>query len=228
MARRPVVLAWSGGKDAAWALHTLRKVAEVEVVALLTTVTEGEERVSMQGIPLPILRAQTRAAGIEGVEVRIPPAATNAVYEEALAGGLDLLRRRWPTCSTLAFGDLFLEDVRRWREELCARLGWTPSFPLFGRDTEELAGEMLTGGLRAHLCCVDTEQLDGTFAGRAFDQALLGDLPPGVDPCGERGEFHTCVVDGPFFSGPLPVTPGPARPRDARFVVTDDRLPPRG
>ena len=216
-----VVLSWSGGKDAAWTLHVLRQRADVEVVALVTTVTEGFERISMQGIRVDVLRAQAHAAGLPVIEARIPQQADNAVYEASFTGALERAKARWPEARTIAFGDLFLVDIRAWREALCARLGWTPLFPLFGSDTDVLARAMIDGGLRAHLCCVDITQLDAEFAGRTFDASLLDELPAGVDPCGERGEFHTCVHAGPMFKLPLAVERGATVLRDGRFAYTD-------
>ncbi len=218
------MLSWSGGKDAAWALHSLRRREDMEVVALLTTVTEGYERVSMQGIALPVLRAQAEAAGLPVIEARMPQRASNELYEQTFAAGLAEVRRRFPGCTTIAFGDLFLEEIRTYREALCTSLGWSPIFPLFGADTAALARQMLAGSLEAHLCCVDTQQLGAHFAGRAFDHALLDELPAGVDPCGERGEFHTCVVAGPMFAHPLRVQRGEQVLRESRFLYTDYRL----
>lgn len=219
-----IVLSWSGGKDAAWALHMLRQRNDVEVVALITTVTEGYERVSMQGISLPVLRAQAESAGLPVIEARMPQRASNEIYEQSFAAGLAEVRRRWPDCVTIAFGDLFLEEIRAYRESFCARNGWTPIFPIFGADTAQLAREMIAGGLEAHLCCVDTQQLDARFAGRVFDHALLDALPAGVDPCGEKGEFHTCVAAGPMFARALPVRPGEQVLREGRFLYVDYAL----
>jgi uncharacterized protein (TIGR00290 family) len=171
----PALLSWSGGKDAAWTLHALRQRGEVEVVGLLTTITEGYERVSMQGIRVDVLHAQAAAAGLPVIEARIPQQADNATYEDSFAAALEHARERWPGIERIAFGDLFLADIRAWRETLCSRLGWAPLFPLFGSDTTRLARDMIAGGLRAHLCCVDTTQLDAGFAGRDFDAALLRD-----------------------------------------------------
>ena len=137
------------------------------------------------------------------------------------AAALDGAQARWPDCKGIAFGDLFLADVRAWREALCARLGWTPRFPLFGRDTAQLAREMIAGGLQAHLCVVDTQQLDAAYSGRAFDPALLAALPASCDPCGERGEFHTLVHGGPMFEAPLRIERGEQVLRDERFCYTD-------
>jgi uncharacterized protein (TIGR00290 family) len=217
----PILLSWSGGKDAAWALHVLRQQADVEVVGLLTTITEGYERIAMQGIRVDVLHAQAAAAGLPVIESRMPQRADNDVYESTFAAALARARERWPGIAMIAFGDLFLADIRAYREALCARLGWAPLFPLFGSHTARLAREMIAGGLRASLCCVDTTQLDARFAGRDFDQALLADLPPGVDPCGENGEFHTCVAAGPMFAHPLQIQRGDTVLRDDRFAYTD-------
>ncbi len=217
----PVLLSWSGGKDAAWTLHVLRQRTDVAVVGLVTTITEGVERVSMQGIRVAVLRAQAAAASLPVIDARLPPQADNAAYESVFADALARAQARWPTLHTIAFGDLFLADIRAWRETLCTALGWRALFPLFGRDTASLAREMQAGGLRAALCCVDTTQLDAAFAGRAFDGALLDALPSGIDPCGERGEFHTCVSDGPMFSAPLALMPRGTTLRDGRFAETD-------
>jgi uncharacterized protein (TIGR00290 family) len=221
MTKPAAILSWSGGKDAAWALHALRQRGEVEVVGLLTTITEGYERIAMQGIRVEVLHAQAAAAGLPVIEARIPQRADNARYEAGFADALARARQRWPGLRHVAFGDLYLADIRAWREALCARLGWTPLFPLFGSDTARLARAMLDGGLRASLCCVDTQQLDAAFAGRAFDPALLAALPAGVDPCGENGEFHTCVAAGPMFAHAIALQRGETVLRDGRFAYTD-------
>ena len=224
MTRTPTLLSWSGGKDAAWTLHTLRQRDDVDVVGLLTTITAGHERISMQGIRVDVLHAQARAAGLPVIEARIPQGADNATYETSFGRALEQARQRWPGIDSIAFGDLFLEDIKAYREALCARHGWTPLFPLFGNDTAALARAMLAGGLRAHLCCVDTTQLDAGFAGRAFDAGLLDELPSGVDPCGENGEFHTCVSAGPMFAAPFAIERGDTLLRDQRFAYTDFEL----
>ena len=221
MSKTPLLLSWSGGKDAAWTLHALNRRDDVVVVGLLTTITEGYERIAMQGIRVSLLHAQARAAGLPVVEARMPQRADNDTYESVFADGLARAQALHPGLRDIAFGDLFLADIRAYRDALCARLGWAPHYPLFGSDTATLAREMLAGGLDARLCCVDTTQLDARFAGRAFDAALLDDLPPGVDPCGERGEFHTLVVDGPMFAAPLDVARGDTVLRDGRFAYTD-------
>ncbi|MBD9480334.1 ATP-binding protein [Pseudoxanthomonas sp. PXM02] len=219
--RRPVLLAWSGGKDAAWTLHALRQRDDVEVVGLLTTVTEDYDRVSMQGIRRTVLHAQARAAGLPLIEAMIPARCVNDDYERAMADALAEAARRWPRLRTVAFGDLFLEDIRAYRVQNLAKIGWEVLTPLFGADTTTLAREMIDGGLRAHLCCVDTQQLDARFGGRAFDEALLRDLPADIDPCGENGEFHTCVSAGPMFNAPLALVQGDTELRDDRFAFTD-------
>jgi uncharacterized protein (TIGR00290 family) len=223
--RTPVLLSWSGGKDAAWTLHALRQHDDVDVVGLLTTVTAEYERIAMHGIRRDILQAQAQAAGLPVIEATIPSQCDNATYEASFTTALGVAQQRWPGLDRIAFGDLFLADVRAWREALCARLGWTPLFPLFGSDTTALARDMVAGGLRATLCCVDTQQLDASFSGREFDAALLADLPEGVDPCGENGEFHTCVYAGPMFVQPLVLALGERVLRNERFAYTDLQLP---
>jgi len=220
----PALLSWSGGKDAAWTLHAARMRGGLEIVGLLTTLTEGHDRVSMQGIRRDVLHAQARATGLPVVEAWIPQAASNAAYEAAFGDALAEASRRWPGVRDIAFGDLFLADIKAYRDALCARFAWTPQYPLFGRDTTQLARAMIDGGLRAHLCCVDTRRLDPRFAGRAFDATLLDELPAGIDPCGENGEFHTCVAAGPMFDAPLALQRGETVLRDGRFAYTDVML----
>ena len=223
-----ILLAWSGGKDAAWTLHTLRQRGDVRVLGLLTTVTAGFDRIAMHGIRRDVLHAQADAVGLPLIESTIPQGCDNATYEASFAAALADARKRWPGLDTIAFGDLYLADVRAWREALCARHGWENQTPLFGSDTAALAREMIAGGLRTHLCCVDTEQLDAGFGGRQFDAALLAELPPGCDPCGENGEFHTLVHAGPMFQRPMAVERGETGLRDGRFAVTDFTLAPVG
>ncbi|MBS0200936.1 MAG: adenine nucleotide alpha hydrolase [Proteobacteria bacterium] len=221
MSLQPVLLAWSGGKDSAWALHAMRQRGDVEVVALLTTLTQGYDRVSMQGIRRDVLHAQADATGLPLIEAWIPQQSGNTSYETSFTNALADAQSRWPGIRDIAFGDLFLADIRSWREALCTRLGWNAHFPLFGSDTARLGREMIAGGLRAHLCCVDTTQLDGEFSGRAFDIELLDELPASCDPCGERGEFHTVVSAGPMFDHPLELVRGETVLRDDRFNYTD-------
>ena len=212
------LLAWSSGKDSAWSLHVLRRRGDVEVAGLLTTVNVSFGRVAMHAVRRELLEAQARAAGVPLRVVPIPHPCPNDVYETAMAGALAAARA--DGIEAVAFGDLFLEDIRRYREERMAPTGLRPLFPLWGRPTRALAEEMIDGGLRARLTCVDPRVLDRSFAGRAFDRDLLATLPPGVDPCGERGEFHTFAWDGPMFQGPIPVVAGEVVEREG-FVFAD-------
>ena len=221
---RPVALAWSGGKDSSLALEALQSDPTVEVVALVTTLTREFDRISMHGVRRTVLEAQVSALGLPLVEATIPAAATNVIYEEAFAQALDTLRRQHSEVCHLAFGDLFLTDVRAYRERLLSALGWSPLFPLWERDTAELAAYFVAAGYRALLTCIDTTQLPAEFAGREFDSRLLADLPAGVDPCGERGEFHTCVYAGPIFPQAIAVEPGDRVRRDGRFEYCDVTL----
>jgi uncharacterized protein (TIGR00290 family) len=219
-----MVLAWSGGKDSGLALAALRADPTVDVVAVLTTITYDYDRISIHGIRRAVLLAQVAALGLPLIEVTIPAAATNEVYEQAVAGVLAAFRQEQPNVRHLAFGDLFLADVRAYRERVLPPLGWTPIFPLWGRNTPALAQEFVRAGYRAILTCVDTTQLGAEFAGREFDASLLAALPATVDPCGERGEFHTCVYAGPIFRYPIPVRAGACIRRDGRFEYCDVTL----
>ncbi|MGV8960813.1 MAG: ATP-binding protein [Stenotrophomonas sp.] len=220
----PVMLSWSGGKDAAWALHLMRQRDDIEVVALFSTLTEGYERSSMQGVRKDVLHAQADAAGLPLVCSWIPQACDNALYLQRTTQTLRETQARWPQLATLAFGDLLLADIRSWREQQYAQLGWKTAFPLFGQDTATLARQMIDQGLRAQLCCVDTQRLDASFAGRHFDHPLLDSLPGDVDACGEHGEFHTCVSAGPMFRNPLTLERGETVLRDGRYAYTDFML----
>jgi uncharacterized protein (TIGR00290 family) len=216
-----VALAWSGGKDSSLTLGSLQADPQVEVVALLTTVTREYDRVSMHGVRRTVLHAQTQSIGLPLFESSIPAKASNTAYEEAFARTLSDLHQHYPDVRHLAFGDLFLTEVRAYREKLLSALGWIPLFPLWGRDTEEVAREFVDAGYRAVLTCVDTTQLSAGFAGREYDRSLLAQLPEAIDPCGERGEFHTCVYDGPIFSRPLALETGARTRRDDRFEYCD-------
>jgi uncharacterized protein (TIGR00290 family) len=213
-----LALSWSGGKDSALALRALRDEHGVEPHALVTTVTSSYDRISMHGVRRSLLRRQAGALGLPLVEVTIPPACTNTVYEQRWMDAL--ASSHLEGAEEVAFGDLFLEDVRRYREDLLARTGKRGVFPLWGRDTAALAREFVTSGFRAVLVCVDPEQLDGSFAGREYDEGLLADLPAAVDPCGERGEFHTFVYAGPVFPSPIGCRVGKVVERDG-FVFCD-------
>jgi uncharacterized protein (TIGR00290 family) len=200
-----VALSWSGGKDSALALQALRDTGTRPSV-LLTTITEGYERVSMHGVRVELLRAQAAASGLPLVEIRIPPDCTNDLYEQRMAQAFAEGPLRDVRC--VAFGDLFLEDVRAYRQDRLTQAGKEAVFPLWGRRTSELAREFLAAGFEAMLVCVDPRSLDVSFAGRRYDDALLADLPQAVDPCGENGEFHTFVYAGPVFAGPIAVDAG--------------------
>ena len=225
---RPVALAWSGGKDSSLALAALRADPAVQVVALVTTITQDFDRISMHGVRRSVLHAQVTALGLPLIEATIPAAASNLVYEESLGAALAELRSQYPGVRHLAFGDLFLADVRAYRERVLPPLGWAPLFPLWGQDTAALAREFVGAGYRAILTCVDTMQLGAEFAGRDYDAELLAELPRSVDPCGERGEFHTCVYAGPIFSHPLAIRAGARVRRDDRFEYCDVTLEDMG
>jgi len=212
------VVAWSTGKDCAWALHTVRAQGSLEVVGLLTTITEAFGRVSMHGVRTELVEAQARALGLPLHPVPIPFPCPNEVYERAMGAALGRLRDQG--VRKVVFGDLFLEDVRRYREERMAGTGLEPVFPLWGRPTRALAEEVIRRGVRAHIVALDPKKLPSSFAGRVMTRELLAELPADVDPCGERGEFHTCVTDGPMFAGPIPVVAGPVVERDG-FVFAD-------
>jgi uncharacterized protein (TIGR00290 family) len=216
-----VALAWSGGKDSAMALAALHDDPRLEVVALVTTITRDYDRISIHGVRRDVLEAQVDAIGIALVEVAIPAAASNAIYEAAFVETLVRLRDAHPGIEHLAFGDLFLADVRAYRERLLAAAGWKPLFPLWGADTAALAVGFIARGFRAILTCVDTTQISADFAGRELDGALLADLPATADPCGEYGEYHTCVYAGPIFRQPLQLRTGERVLRDGRFQYCD-------
>ncbi|MBM3817796.1 MAG: ATP-binding protein [Acidimicrobiia bacterium] len=201
-----ILLSWSSGKDSAWALHALNETHPGAVAGLLTTVNEAVDRVAMHAVRRELLEAQAAAAGLPLLVVPIPHPCPNEIYEARMSTAVQAAVRDGFTHA--AFGDLFLEDVRRYREERLAGSGLEPLFPIWGIPTGQLAGEMLNGGLRARLACVDTRVLDRSFAGREWDRALLRELPPGTDPCGEKGEFHTCVYAGPMFKEPINIEGG--------------------
>ena len=213
-----VLLAWSSGKDSAWALHVLRGREDVRVTGLLTTLNAAHDRVAMHAVRRSLLEAQADAVGLPVCIVPIPSPCPNHLYEAAMESALATARAGG--VDAVAFGDLFLEDVRRYREERMAGTGLVPLFPLWGRPTAELAREMIASGQRATLTCVDPRALSPSFAGRAFDGDLLRDLPSTVDPCGENGEFHSFAWDGPAFRRPVPVRGGEVVERDG-FVFAD-------
>jgi len=206
------ILSWSSGKDSAMALYRARVSKQFEVVCLLTTLTDQFRRVSMHGVREELLDRQAEALGITLEKVLIPYPCPNAVYEEKMRNTLSRWKEKGVTHAI--FGDLFLEDIRKYREANLSQLDLTPVFPVWGTDTSSLAREMLKVGFRAILTCVDPKKIDGKFAGRQFDNSLLEDLPPTVDPCGENGEFHTFVYDGPIFRESIPVEIGRSVMRD--------------
>ena len=212
------LLSWSSGKDSAWTLHVLRQRAELEVVALATTVTEAYDRVAMHAVRRELLREQARRAGLPLWEVPIPSPCSNADYETRMRA---LVQRAAGSGIThMAFGDLFLEDIRRYREQNLSGTGLTPIFPLWGIPTRELARTMLAGGLEAFVTCIDPRRAPKSLAGRRWNEAWLAELPADADPCGENGEFHTCVVAGPMFEGRIAASPGEVVERDG-FVFAD-------
>lgn len=212
------LVAWSSGKDSAWALHLLRARGDVEVVGLLTTMNEAFGRVAMHAVRAELVEAQARALGLPLIQAPIPNPSTNAQYEAAMAAALE--RARSAGVTAVAFGDLFLEDVRRYRETRLEGTGIRPLFPLWARDTIALSREMVASGLRAVVTAVDPRRLDSSFAGRTYDAAFLGDLPAETDPCGENGEFHTFAFEGPMFAAPIRVSRGEIVTRDG-FVFAD-------
>jgi len=213
-----VLVSWSSGKDSAWMLHVLKKDRSIEIGGLLTTMNEQFDRVAMHAVRRRLVEAQAAAAGVPLRTVPLPWPCSNDEYEarmrtavaQAVAEGF----------THVAFGDLFLEDVRKYREEKLAGSGLTPLFPIWGIPTDELANRMIEHGLRSVLTCVNPKQLDRSFAGRQFDRSLVDDLPPGVDKCGERGEFHSFAWDGPMFNRAVGVTVGEVVERDG-FVFAD-------
>ena len=218
---RPVVASWSGGKDSTLMLEALLADPGVRVASLLTTVTAGYDRISIHGVRRTILDRQAEGLGLPLEVAEIPMQSSNAQYEQAFADALATLRARYPGVDTIAFGDLFLTEVRDYREALLLRLGWRGLYPLWGQDTAALAHAFIARGHRAILTCADTTQIDASFAGRTYDESLLADLPATADPCGEKGEFHSCLVDGPLLGRPIPVRLGERVLREERFQYCD-------
>lgn len=219
MTQRPrAVISWSGGKDSALALHDVVSDGILDVAGLLTTVTDDYDRISMHGVRTSLLRAQASALRLPLFEVRIPARCSNADYEAAFLDRLESLRAEG--IHDIVFGDLFLEDIRSYREDMLKPTRMIPHFPLWARDTRELALQFVEDGFAAALVCVDPHQLAASFCGRDFDSALLADLPTSCDPCGERGEFHTFVYDAPLMEHPIPIRRGQIVERDG-FVFCD-------
>jgi len=217
--REKVVVAWSGGKDSALAVYDIRKSGTCEIASLLCTLTKDFDRVSMHGVRRTLIERQAASIGCPLQEVFIPCPCSNEAYESSMEEAL--LRCRASGIRKVAFGDIFLEDIRRYREDLVKKAGMGCLFPLWGRDSGVLARSFIDAGFRAVVTCVDSTRLDRTFAGRTMDHAFLGDLPEGVDPSGENGEFHTFVFDGPLFRQPVSFEPGEIRLRDGRFYFCD-------
>ena len=212
------LLSWSSGKDSAWALHVLNGMADIEVAGLFTTLNEEYDRVAMHGVRRELLEAQARAAGLELHLIPIPNRCSNEIYQQRMADFV--ARMREEGIEAMAFGDLFLEDIRAYREKNLAGTGMTPLFPIWESDTHDLARRMIASGLKARITCHDPRRLDGEFSGREFDEALIADLPEGVDPCGENGEFHTIAYAGPMFKSPVALVAGEIAHRDG-FVFRD-------
>ena len=222
MARIPVLVSWSSGKDSAWALHVLRRQSELyEVRGVFTTVTGSFSRVSIHSTPAWLLKEQASRLAVPLYEIPIPDPCSNAQYEAAMELFLARMRTlpRHLAGSHLAFGDLFLEDIRQYREDRLTGTGFIPIFPVWGRDTAMLAEEMIESRVKAILTAVNPVALPADFAGRWFDRKLLADLPVGVDPLGENGEFHTCVLDGPMFSSPINAQSGPVVERESSNAI---------
>ena len=221
-APKQVILSWSGGKDSTMCLYTLLQDPLIQVVGLLTSITSEYDRVSIHGVRRELHEAQTASLGLPVIEINLQPACSNEAYEAAFNDGLSRAKAQFPQCHHLAFGDLFLEDVRAYREKSLEGSGYTPIFPIWGQDTTILAHQVVEKGFKAHLVCVDTTQLDGAFAGRLYGETLLSDLPSTVDPCGEKGEFHTFVSDGPIFRQPVSFIIGEKVLREKnRFMFCD-------
>jgi uncharacterized protein (TIGR00290 family) len=215
------ILSWSSGKDSAMALHRVLKNKEFEIVCLLTTITDRFHRIPMHGVIDDLLDAQAKSLGYPIEKVMIPYPCTNQVYEEKMANALSVWKSKGAT--HVIFGDLFLEDIRKYREEKLSQINMTPAFPLWLENTATLAREILSVGFHAVITCVDTKKLKPAFVGRHFDESFLKSLPANVDPCGENGEFHTFVYDGPIFKKPIPVEIGETVMRDG-FQFADVRL----
>jgi len=226
MMKDKVILAWSGGKDSALALYELKQRENVEIAVLLTTTTEDHDRISMHGVRRELLLEQADALGYPVEEIAIPQNCPNDVYERQMRQTLEVHYKKGIRIAV--FGDLFLQDVRAYREERMARMGMKCLFPLWGKSTTALAGRFIDLGFRAIVACVDTEALNHEFSGREYDKDFIESLPAGVDPCGENGEFHTFVYDGPIFSTSIQVRRGKKVLRDGRFCFCDLNIVNRG
>ena len=218
MSRKRVVVSWSSGKDSAWTLHRLQQRDDIQIVGLITTVNQAFDRVAMHSTRAQVLEAQAAAAELPLHKISLPWPCSNEQYESCMGECVRALKA--DGVHAVAFGDLFLQDIRQYREKQLTGTGLEPLFPLWLEPTDKLAREMIAGGLKAKIVCVDPKKLDATFAGREFDTDLVRELPAGVDPCGENGEFHTCVYAGPMFGREIPLTTGEVVERDG-FVFAD-------
>ncbi len=218
MTGQRTLVSWSSGKDSAWTLHLLRRRPDIDVTGLFTTVNQAFQRVAMHGVRETLLRKQAASAGLPLHIIPIPHPCSNREYAAAMERFIDTARQLGVQC--MAFGDLYLQDIRDYREQNLRHTGITPMFPLWGLDTHALSRTMLDGGLRACITCVDPRRLSGKFAGREYDRCFLQDLPDGVDPCGENGEFHSFVYDGPMFHAAVDITRGETVERDG-FIFAD-------
>lgn len=218
MAPPKAFVSWSSGKDSAWALHEARRLGQADIVGVLTTITETFDRVAMHGVRNELLDRQVAALNLPLIKISLPTPCSNEVYEARMEDACARIAAQG--VSHIIFGDLFLEDLRRYREEKLAQVHMRPLFPLWGRDTAGLARQMIDGGMNARITCLDPRKLDPKFAGQKFDTALLSQLPQDVDPCGENGEFHTVVTDGPMFDAPIAVRGGEIVEREG-FIFAD-------
>lgn len=219
--KKKALISWSSGKDSAWALHVLRQSGEYEIAGLLTTMNAEFDRVAMHGTRRAVVEVQAEAAGLPLRVVPLPWPCSNEQYEAAMRGAC--AQAVADGIEVMAFGDLFLEDVRMYREEKLAGTGLTPVFPLWGKPTDALVREMLAAGVRARIVCLDPKKLSREFAGRDLDEAMLAAMPKGCDPCAERGEFHTVAYAGPMFREAIPVESGEVVERDG-FVFADVKV----
>lgn len=215
---KKILLSWSSGKDSAWALHVLRQRSDVEVVGLFSTVNQEFERVAMHAVRNELVKRQAESAGLPVQLIPIPFPCSNADYENIMGAFIKQVKQQG--IDGIAFGDLYLEDIRNYREEKLANTGITPIFPLWGKDTRLLSEEMLQGGLRAIITCIDPKTMPSELAGKEYNQSFLQQLPTDVDPCGEKGEFHSFAFDGPAFKRPVNVAVGETVSRDG-FIFTD-------
>lgn len=212
MAKKPIIMCWSGGKDSSLALHALMQSPDYEVVGLLTTVTETYDRISMHGVRRELLVEQAASIGLPLTQILIPPQCVNETYQTRMRDAC--LAYKAKGINHMGFGDLFLEDIRAYRNSQLALVEMEAVYPLWGLDTRQLAKGFIRQGFKAILCCIDPKQIDPAFCGREFDASLLADLPASADPCGENGEFHTFVYDGPVFRKPIPCAKGEVVLRD--------------